>query len=207
MFSKFDIKDRCSQQIQESFINSSNSFFHVIYPFSNSVIIFSSPYFTLKLFYFFCIRLLLCLSALTIDLIKFSFVILEYPILFVLFDPIPVPFESSFFHQYLLTYFFQTCLLGVFSFRWIPVYFTFLSSFVCYRTFFKIRHSNLISPSRFRISIRILLWNTNFCNWLIFLLQKLICSVAVKLCVQMCWNNLFTLSHQDFFPVLLLYGW
>ena len=40
-------------------------------------------------------------------LLEFSFVILEYPILFELIDPVPVSFEFSFFYQYLLIYFFQ----------------------------------------------------------------------------------------------------
>ena len=52
-------------------------------------------------------------------MVEFSFVILLGPILFVLFDPVPVSFESPFFHQYILMYLFRpyflTCLF-------IPIY-------------------------------------------------------------------------------------
>ena len=52
-------------------------------------------YFTPKLFCFFCIQFLISLGALfTNKLVEFSSVILKGPVLFVLLDPAPVPFES-----------------------------------------------------------------------------------------------------------------
>ena len=90
-------------------------------------------YLTRKLFYLFCIRLLILSRTYSIYmLIEFFFVILECPVLFALLDPDPVSFGSPFFHQYLLMYFFrfygQNCLLVsfyVFSFHCVFMYYTF----------------------------------------------------------------------------------
>ena len=113
-----------------------NSFFRVIY---FSIILFLFPYFTAKLF---CIHLLICPLVFCADLlVKFSFVILEHSVLFVLLEP--VSFNSPFFRQYLLIYlfhlYFQTCLLfcfGLFIPTYILVRFSFLYTFACCCSFF-----------------------------------------------------------------------
>ena len=72
---------------------------------------FLSPYFTPKLFCFFCLQLLICLCALSTNLsVEISFVTLKYPVLFVLFDLVSILFESYFFHQYILVNFFPVVL-------------------------------------------------------------------------------------------------
>ena len=79
------------------------SFFHVIYPFSLSIMFFLFPYFTPELFCFHCIQLLVCPCAFSINLsVEFSFIMLEGPVLFVLFNSVQVSFEFLFFHQYFL---------------------------------------------------------------------------------------------------------
>ena len=68
---------------------------------------FPVPYFTPKLFCFFCLWLLICLCSLfAYLLVELSFVILKSSAFFVLFDPVNC-FEPFFFRYYLLTYFFQ----------------------------------------------------------------------------------------------------
>ena len=88
-------------------------------------------------------------------LVEFSFVILKYPVLsffffFFFFCPVPVPFEFSFFHQYLLIYFYQLyyqiflqLFLKIFSTYWFLACFTSLRSFACCHSFL-IRHSIFI---------------------------------------------------------------
>ena len=73
------------------------------------------PYFTL-LFLF--IRLLVFPCVFSADLlVKFSFVNLKRPVLFVLLDPVLVSFECPFFRQDLWIYFFQLySKTGLFSF-------------------------------------------------------------------------------------------
>ena len=69
---------------------------------------FPFPYFTPRLFCFFCIRLLICPRAFSSwSLVDFSLVILEWPVLIVLLDPVSVSFKSPFFRQYLLIYIFK----------------------------------------------------------------------------------------------------
>ena len=75
------------------------SFFLFIYPFSISVVFVS-------IFYFKIVLLLLPPVAdmsfvLFVNfLIEFSFIIFEYPIFFVLLDPVLQPFESFFFFHF-----------------------------------------------------------------------------------------------------------
>ena len=72
-------------------------FFHVINRFSLSLMDFKFPCFILELFCFFYIQLLICSCALPSMLsVNCYFIILECP---VLFDPIPVSFESTLFFQ------------------------------------------------------------------------------------------------------------
>ena len=85
--------------------SSSCNILYVIYPFCISVMFFLFLYLTPNR-----IILLICSCLFSTDmLVEFSFVILEGPILFVLFDPFSGSFEHSFFHQYLLIYFFLLC--------------------------------------------------------------------------------------------------
>ena len=93
---------------------------------------------------------LVCFCALSNNLlVEFSSVILESPVLLALFDPIPVLFESFFFRQYHFIYFFQRgCQPWLqLSFRWVAIFFTFLTSFAC-RSYF-ICFSSLISYPAF----------------------------------------------------------
>ena len=48
------------------------------------------PYFSSKLFGFSCIRLLVCFRIISSDLIEFHFVVLECPVLSILFYTLPV---------------------------------------------------------------------------------------------------------------------
>ena len=120
-------------------------FFHVIYPFGLTPTLSLFPYFTPELFSFLDIRLFVCSCTLFIDLFEeFSFNILEGTFLLVLLDPVPVPFESPSFRQYLWSYFFQSIALSdlsavvfwLYSFTCILVYFPFLSSIACCHSFF-----------------------------------------------------------------------
>ena len=136
---------------------------------------FPSPYFTPKLFCFFCLRLLNCLFAVSINLlVEFSFIILECPVLLVLFDPVPVPFECSLIHQYILNNFFQShCQTSLqFSFCGLlfPVCFTFLLLFHLFRSF--IICPNFISHPGFLFLFGFL-GRYLFYKWLILLLHWL----------------------------------
>ena len=81
------------------------------------------PYFSLKLFGFSCIRLLIFFSVISSHLlVEFSFVVLECPVLFVLSYPLSISLKSSFFRHYfhvyflkLYCYFFLCCLILFFS--------------------------------------------------------------------------------------------
>ena len=76
--------------------SSTCNFFHVIHPFGLSIMFSLFPYFTPKLFCFLCIQLLVCFRAFSIYLmVEFSFVILEYPVLFVLLEPSQIGFWVS----------------------------------------------------------------------------------------------------------------
>ena len=91
----------------------------------------------------FYIWVLGCTRAIsTYFLIEFSFVILECPVLFVLFNPFSLSFNSSSFRQYLLIYPFKlhckVCLVfrfGLFSPTYPFVSFFFLSTFSCHNFF------------------------------------------------------------------------
>ena len=94
--------------------------FYAIYPLAQSVMFFLFPYLATKLFFIFCIRLLICPRAFsTYLLVEFSFVILGDPVLVVLFDSILVSLQCPFFRPYLWIYFFQlycqSCLLLFFG--------------------------------------------------------------------------------------------
>ena len=80
-----------------------------------------------KLFCFLCIRFFICLCAFSADLlVEISFVILEGSVLLALLDSVPVSFESRYFRQFLLVYFFQlysqAYLLLSFFGHFIPLY-------------------------------------------------------------------------------------
>ena len=65
------------------------------------------PYFSLKLPDFSCIRLLVCFPVISLHLlVEFLFVVLELPLLSVFFYPLSISFKYSYFHQYILVYFF-----------------------------------------------------------------------------------------------------
>ena len=103
----------CSKWIEvyfclRAFFQSLQLFPHDVYPFSLSIIISTFPYFAPKWFCFPRIRLRVYLRAFSPYLqVEFSFVVLECPALSVLFDLIPISFQSSFFRQYLLIYLFK----------------------------------------------------------------------------------------------------
>ena len=64
------------------------------------------PYFCPKLLGFSWIRLLVCFSVISSQLlIEFSFIVLECLVLSVLFYPLSISLSSSFFRQYFLVYF------------------------------------------------------------------------------------------------------
>ena len=114
--------------------------------------LFLFPYFAPKLFCFLCIRLLPCPRTFSTCLLEeFSFVILEWPILFLLLHFVSVSFDYLFFHQNLLIYLFkphyQTCMLFCFG-RHILGCFSFLRIFAYSRNFFCCP-SCLISPPGF----------------------------------------------------------
>ena len=99
-------------------------FFHVIYPFGLSIMFYLFPCFTLEVFCFVCVCLLVYLLAFSTNLLaEFSLVTSECPVVFLLLDPVSVSFESPFFRQYLMIYllkfYFQTWLLLFFI---IPTY-------------------------------------------------------------------------------------
>ena len=74
-----------------------------------------------KIICFFWIRLLICPCAFFTDLlIEFSLITFEGSVLLVLLDPVPVSFESHFFRQYLLIYFFQSQSRRLLSFLSFP---------------------------------------------------------------------------------------
>ena len=132
-------------------------FFHVIYQFGFSVMFFLFSYSTSKLFCYLLKWVLVCPRALsTYLLIEFSFVILEYLVLFGVLDLVSESFKSP-FRQYPLIYLFKlyclTCPLLFFSFlvsssQLMLVYFLLLSIFSYCRRFF-INLSNLISHTSF----------------------------------------------------------
>ena len=115
--------------------------FHVIYPFRMSSMFFPFSYFAPRFF-----------------LVGFSFVILECPVVFVLFlfDPVLVPFESSFFSPKYFDFISSSCIVrhiygcffwgSFFSMGFLYV-FIFLSSFTCHNLF--IHPSCLLFQSMF----------------------------------------------------------
>ena len=106
--------------------SSSLSSSHIINPFSLYVMLFRLPYFRPKSFGFTGVWLLVWFCVMTSQLlIKFSFVVLECPVLFVLFYPLWISLQSSFFRKNLLVYllklycYFFSCLL----FHSLPTYY------------------------------------------------------------------------------------
>ena len=143
---------------------------------------------------------------------RISFVILECPVEFVLFDPVLVSFKSPSFHQYFLIYLLKlqcsVFLLFCFSF-FIPTYsrvFPFLSIFVCCRNFLKC-FSNLISHPSFELLFAFLretpiLSQTNFAS------AEINSFNSVMLFVVILVNNLFILSVSTLiFSVLVPERW
>ena len=81
-------------------------FFHGINLFGLSFKFFLFLDFTPKLFRFLYIQLVHPHTLFTDLLVEFSFVILKFPVLFALLDPVQVSFKSSLFCQYVLIYLF-----------------------------------------------------------------------------------------------------
>ena len=114
------------------------------------------PYFTPKLFSFPCLRLLLCLRAISpYSLVEFAFIVWEYPILSALFYPISISFNFPSFR------FISPSCIVIFSciaFSFCPnmfQHFSFVQSFCLFSEISYLRfQSNL--PSRFWFSIRVL---------------------------------------------------
>ena len=140
-----------------------NYFFHVIHPFGFSVMLIPFPYFTQKLFCFFCICLLNWFWTFST---KWRINMVIYPISFVFVYPVPVliSFESHLFGQYILIYIpfiylsdlYAAVFYGSFHFYWISVHVTFCSSFTCiFVLFFCFLLFLLHFSSRFFISVRI----------------------------------------------------
>ena len=123
--------------------------FHIIHSIGLFVMFFLFPYFNPKLFCFIYVLVYLHEFS-TYLVVEFSFVILEFPVLFVLLDSVLVSFKSSFYHEYLLIYLFKFYrqIFLLFSFDiFIPYIlkcFSFLCVFACCRSFSP-RHSSLIS--------------------------------------------------------------
>ena len=130
-------------------------FFHMIYPFGFSVMFF--PFHILLQNCLFPLHPVVCLSFCIFQLLcKFSFIILEGPILFVFLDPIPISFESPLFHLIFLFLFlfsscivkFVCCLILLFLYQNNLKCFSFLSTFACCRSFLTY-HSILFSHPDF----------------------------------------------------------
>ena len=174
-------------------------FYHLIYLFSICVIFFSFPNFNPKLFCFFSFCLLIYLCVLLINLlVELSFVILEYSVLFLLFDPFPVRFESPFFHKSLLIYFtcFATssCLLFSFSFHWFLVYCAFQSSFAYSRWYL---YQSILSS----FHIQVLYFYADFFGGYLFYHRLVLCLHILthpELSFGICFNNSLTFSSLDF---------
>ena len=99
----------------------------IVYPFCLFVMFFSLPYFSPKPFGFFGIRLLVCFRVTPTQLlIEFSFVVLESPVLSVLFYPfrhlfnLPSFASTFWFISSSCTVFFSSCCL----FSSVPAYFS-----------------------------------------------------------------------------------
>ena len=81
-------------------------FFYVIYPFSLSIIFFLFSYIVPELFCFLFILMLICRYAFTASLlIKFSFVILEGPVLILLLNFVWASFKNLLFPIYFSLFF------------------------------------------------------------------------------------------------------
>ena len=112
--------------VSETFTCSSNSFFHVFYPFSISVVFFPFSYFTPTSFCFFRIWLLICLCVIFINFWVGTFILF---------------FLDVIFRLYLLIFFFLSQLsvfvfLGSFHFiRFFGIFSSLAVSF-CYSSFF-----------------------------------------------------------------------
>ena len=99
------------------------------------------PYFSPESLGFFCIRLLECFIVIFQLLIEFSFIVLECPILSVLFYPLSISLQSSFFCQYFLVYFLKLNCKFFLCCLFFPVLiyssdFLLFFSFSCFRMFF-----------------------------------------------------------------------
>ena len=117
--------------------SSSNSFFMILIhsAFLLCFFLFNILHQSFFKFYFFCFRLRICFCALsTNQSVEFSFLILECPVLFVLFDSVRVPFVFSFFCQYLLIHFSSCifrlvcfCPFGAFLYYYLLIRFFYIS--------------------------------------------------------------------------------
>ena len=77
-------------------------FFHGAYTFGICFRFFSFPYFALRCFYSIVILLVVCIDVCSLNLLKDFFVVLECPVLSILFYPVSISF---FFCPCLLVYF------------------------------------------------------------------------------------------------------
>ena len=100
-----------------------NTFLRIIYPLGLSVMLFIFPYFTLYLFCFLCIRLLVCLHSFSYKSVELSFVIVESPVLFALLDSVSVSFKSPTFTIVFWSVRFVWVFLLIFSSQHITVFF------------------------------------------------------------------------------------
>ena len=136
------------------FSSSSSNFFpsysfilHFFYVLSFSI-------FYSKILSFFCFWLMICLCTHSTNLlVEFSFVILEYPVLFVLMYSVQVSFDL--FLPVVLTDLSVVVFLEIFSYFLVPLCFTFLRSFACCVSFC-ICPSCLISHPAFVFLFRVL---------------------------------------------------
>ena len=128
----------------------SNSFCHITDPFGFFTSSLLSNFYP-KSFGFSCIRFLLCFRVIS-HLLEFSFVVLEFPRLSVLFYSVSISFSSFFFRQYFLIYFFK--LYCYFPLRCL---FLFISS--CSSVFSLFYHFSLFSY------IFYLRFQSNFLPW------------------------------------------
>ena len=109
---------------------------HFSYCFFNSAFLFSFfLYFIPKLFRFFCIQLLVCLREFSTYILGdfFFFVIMEFPVLFVLLEPVWVSLKFPFLQHLLLYHSMlrcQVCLLVCFIFLLLCVVFLLLCVFL-----------------------------------------------------------------------------
>ena len=155
-----------------------NSFTYIAYLFGLFVMFSWLSNFTLKLFSLICIRFLVCFYVISpYLLVEFPFVVLECPVLSVLFYPFSISFQSSLFRHFFLFYFlklycfFFLCCLFLLSLR-VPAFFLCFLIFACFCRFLS------SFPVRFPIKVLIFclcsLREPQFSHKIFSLLHKLV---------------------------------